>query len=272
MMGNWQRVVLDVSEPGELAALRGSSLLKDLVDGAVPVVVLRGLLPAEVVTRNRERAASLFHTATTTQYANGSLTTVGPYLAKYLAAPATYFREAADAQGLLQRTGFDLTVRTRSALAEFFELRSFSPAVEPDGRRYAEQNVRIYPVGNETPLHNDNIMRDAAGTGLMLANLTCHLSCVVCLQECAEGGELQVHKKMWEPVDEAYKSAGRLGYYESVAMGASCHKFKPRTGDIYLLNPTHYHSIAQVGGCDRITMGFFFGFFDHSLNDAVSWV
>lgn len=272
MTGNWQRVELDVTESGGQAAERGPSLLKDLVEGSVPVIVLRGLLPAEAITRNRQRAETLFHTATTTRYANGSLTTVGPYLAKYLADQAAYFREAEQAQELLRQTGFDLAARTRAALAEFFGLSGFEPAVEPDGRRYAEQNVRIYPVGNQTPLHNDNIMRDAAGTGLTLANLASHLSCVVCLQECEEGGELRVHRKMWKPAHEEYKAQGRLGYYEAVALGASRHSFKPRTGDIYLLNPTHYHSIGQVGGCDRITMGFFFGFFDHSLTNAVGWV
>lgn len=267
----WRAATLQLDDPdnGEVPCRQ---LLQDLVDGSIPVLVLRGAFSGDCVTRNRTAVSGLFHTATTTRYANGSLTTVGPYLAKYLSARETYFSEAADAQSRLSQVGFDLTVMTRQALSRLFGLNSFEPAVEPDGHRYAEQNVRIYPVGNRTPMHNDNIMRDAKGTGLMLADLICQLSCVVCIQECDEGGELQVYRKMWEPADEKHKAVGDLGYYEGLAAGAACHRFKPRTGDVYVLNPTHYHSIERVGGRDRVTMGFFFGFFDQAMTDAVGWV
>jgi hypothetical protein len=272
MSHGWEPVVLQLDEFARRPDALGRSLLADLAEGTLPVLVLRGLLPQGAVGRNRERVSGLFQAATTTRYANGSLTTVGPYLAKYLPAPGAYFQDAATAQSMLRLAGYDLTVLTRQALAELFGLRSFEPAVEPDGSRYAEQNVRIYPVGNRTPLHNDNIMRDAAGTGLLLADLACHLSCVVCLQECDNGGELQVHRRVWEPAHEQFKSTGSLGYDDAVVADVPYHRYKPQTGDVYLLNPTYYHSIERVSGCDRVTMGFFFGFFDRARTDAVSWV
>src|SRR5215467_11979805 len=112
MSDSWRPVFLQMDESGS-NAVRGRELLRDLVNGAIPVAVLRGVFSEDNITRNRERVSHLFHTATTTQYANGSLTTVGPYLARYLPNPDTYFHDAAQAQSMLSHVGFDLTVRTR---------------------------------------------------------------------------------------------------------------------------------------------------------------
>ncbi len=236
------------------------------------MVVFRGLLADGVFASNRERIMPLFDQATTTHYTNGSLTTIGPYLAKHLAEPDVYFERAAEAERLTSSIGFDLADRVRGGLAEVLQLNSFEVATEPDGRPYARKNVRIYSDGVRTPLHNDNMMRDAAGTGLLLAKLRHHLSVVVCVQECDSGGELEIHRKQWEPADERFKVVDGLGYDDAVTGGAPAHRFKPQTGDVYLLNPTHYHSIEKPVGTDRVTMGFFFGFFDDALSDATAWV
>ncbi|MEU4152458.1 hypothetical protein [Streptomyces sp. NPDC026659] len=263
---SWSRVVVDTS-----TGRPDAGLLRRLADGEVAVVVLRNLLPAEVFKDNLDRVGKLFANASTTEYANGSLTTIGPYLAKYLAEPAAYFSEAEKAQGMLDKAGFDLNERVRSALRDAFGLRSMESAQEPDGRQYAASVVRIHADGVRNPLHNDNIMRDARGTGLVLAGLAYQLSCVVCIQECDEGGELRTYQRAWESADEQYKIAGGLGYDEAVVDGHPCHEFKPQAGDIYLINPTRYHSIERVGGADRLTMGFFFGFADDELDSAVVW-
>lgn len=264
--GSWSRVVVDAS-----AGRPDADLLRRLADGEVAVVVLRNLLPAEAFTENLERVGKLFANASTTAYANGSLTTIGPYLAKYLAEPAGYFTEAEKAGTMLDEVGFDLNERVRSALREAFGLGSVEPVRESDGREYAASVVRIHADGVRNPLHNDNIMRDAQGTGLVLADLAHQLSCVVCLQECDEGGELRIYQHAWEPADERYKIAGGLGYDEAVVDGYPCHEFKPQAGDVYLINPTRYHSIERVGGSDRLTMGFFVGFADSQLDSAVVW-
>ncbi|MFI6015451.1 hypothetical protein ACIBAG_42950 [Streptomyces sp. NPDC051243] len=263
---SWSRIVVDAGTERPDAGL-----LRRLADGEVAVIVLRNLLPDEVFTENLEKVGKLFANASTTAYANGSLTTIGPYLAKYLAEPAAYFAEAQQAKAMLEEAGFDLSERVRSALRDALRLRSMEPAREPDGTEYAASVVRIHADGVRNPLHNDNIMRDAQGTGLALAGLTHQLSCVVCLQECDEGGELRTYQRAWEPADEQYKIPGGLGYDEAVVEGHPCHEFKPQAGDVYLINPTRYHSIERVGGSDRLTMGFFFGFADDELDSAVVW-
>jgi len=39
----------------------------------------------------------------------------------------------------------------------------------------------------------------------------------------------------------------------------------------YIIDPTNYHAIRAVSGRDRITMGFFFGFFDEESKAEVCW-
>ncbi|WP_432102059.1 hypothetical protein [Streptomyces sp. bgisy091] len=269
MAGSWDRSVHHLAEQG---GIDGRGLLRSLVDGDTAVVVLRGLLEPEEFSSGLERLQPLFRQATATNYANSTSTTVGTYLAKHLAAPDAYFQEAADAEELTDSVGFDLADRVRQRLADVLGLAGFEPEQEPGGRAYAKKNVRIYADGIRTPLHNDNIMRDAAGTGLVVEKLLHQLSVVVCVQECDGGGELEIHQRRWEPADEQFKIVGGFGYDAQVVTGAAVHRFKPQTGDVYLLNPTYFHSIEAPTGTDRITMGFFFGFYDDTLRDAVAWV
>ncbi|MCC3766439.1 hypothetical protein [Streptomyces sp. UNOC14_S4] len=260
------RVVIDAAteQPGH-------ELLRKLATGEVAVVVLRNLLPEEAFTKNRERIGELFANASTTSYSNGTLTTIGPYLAKHLSDLDTYFQESKDAQAMLDGVSFDLAERVREGLRKAFGLDSLEPAREPDGREYAASVVRIHADGVRNPLHNDNIMRDAADTGIVLAGLAQQLSCVVCVQECDEGGELRIYRRPWQPEDETFKIEGGLGYDEGVVEGHPGHEFKPQAGDVYVINPMQYHSIERVSGSDRITMGFFLGFADEELGSAVVW-
>ncbi|WP_328782633.1 hypothetical protein OHT68_30010 [Streptomyces canus] len=269
MAGSWDRTVHHLEEQG---GVDGRGILRSLVDGSAAVVVLRGLLPPERFASGIERILPLFRQATATNYTNVTSTTVGTYLAKHLAAPDAYFDEAAAAEELTDAVDFDLADRIRERLADVLELDSFELEREPDGRAYAKKNVRIYSDGVRTPLHNDKIMRDAVGTGLVVEKLRHQLSVVVCLQECDGGGELEIHQKSWHPQDEQFKIAGGFGYDGQVVGDAAVHWFKPQTGDVYLLNPTYYHAIGAPTGTDRITMGFFFGFYDDALRHAVAWV
>jgi hypothetical protein len=263
--GTWNRVVCEVDGPLDPDLLRG------LVDGDYGVVVLKGLLPSAEFALGRDRIQRMFHRVSTTQYVNGALTTIGPFLARYLSDVDAYFADAKDADALSTEAGFDLDLKVRDRLREVLGLRSFDTAQQPDGQRYARSIVRIHADGVRNPLHNDNIMRDGAGTDLSVAGLLYQLSCVVCVQECDEGGELKIYRKPWEAADEKYKIESGLGYDNGVVAGVACQEFKPEAEDVYLINPTYYHEIERVGGADRLTLGFFFGFSDNELTHAVSW-
>ena len=263
---DWDLVTVTADAPP-----RDPGLLRALIAGDHAVVLLRGLLPASLLDTERSRVNALFSQASTTRYTNGTLTTIGPYLAKYLANAADYFPAADAATEMLQSASFDLAARVRAELCRCFGLASLGPAREPDGRRYGDSVVRIHADGVSNPLHNDNIMRDAAGTGLALSHLAHQLSCIVCIQECDSGGELAIYRKPWAGPDEEFKIPGGLGYDKQVVADTPCYTFRPQTGDVYLINPTYYHEIGEVAGAPRTTLGFFIGFGDGPMADAVVW-
>lgn len=265
--GLWNRVVIDCN-----GAMLDRALLWGLINGEYPVIVLKNLLAMDVVDRNKQRLMTMRESARVTQYANGSLTLIGTFLIKHLSRLDEYFEEAAKADGRTASVGFELPAYVRNKLRSLFGFRQFEVAREIDGRLYASSNVRICSDNIDTPLHNDDIRRDGAQSPIVLSKLRYQLSCVVCLQESDDGGELSIYRKPWDPADEVHKVPSGLGYKLSVVDGHADHEFRPRAGDVYLLNPTNYHAVKRVTGTDRITLGFFFGFFDDRLDEPVSWV
>ena len=265
--GLWDRIIVNCD-----GATLDPALLRGLINGDYPVVLLKGLLSEELVNASKERLLTLRNSAAVTQYANGSLTLIGTFLVKYLSRLDEYYVEAAKADARTAAVGFDLPAQVRDRLRRLFGFRRFEVATEIDGRRYASSNVRICANDIDTPLHNDDIRRDGAQFPIILAGLKHQLSCVVCLQESDDGGELSIFRKPWQQADEVYKVPSGLGYDMGVVAGKAGHEFRPQAGDVYLLNPTNYHAVKRVTGKDRITLGFFFGFFDDELDQPVGWV
>ncbi|WP_437287432.1 2OG-Fe(II)-dependent halogenase WelO5 family protein [Sorangium sp. So ce406] len=265
-MSDWDCVTCSV----EHRAL-GPEMLRALVRNECAVLVLRDLMSPALVEETRRLVRAHYERALATRYANGTLTTIGPYLAKHLAQPDRYFEDARVTDEVFSGAGRDPRLLAREGLRTFLGLRSCTVAREADGRMYADSVVRIHADGVRNPLHNDNIMRDAADTSLVVRGLRHQLSCIVCIQECDEGGELIHYRKAWDLDDEAYKIKDGLGYERGVVHGVARQVFKPRTGDVYLINPTNYHEIERVRGRDRVTMGFFLGFLADGLLDAIVW-
>ena len=245
--------------------------LDDIVTARVPLLVLRNFLTDEdrqgVVTdlqRCREQIR-------VSHYPNGALTTLGPYLAKHTAAPDNYFTEWRDIASALPPSLAALRLQIYEWVRHALKLESLQTAHEPGLGGYAGSIVRFHADGVANPLHNDNIVRDAAGTGLAVTQILHQLSCVVCLQECNAGGGLRIFNKKWSPDDERFKTPGELGYQSGVVMQSETCEFSPRSGDIYLFNPAFYHEIDRVEGDTRITMGFFFGLTDKKMKHAIAW-
>jgi hypothetical protein len=239
-------------------------------DSAAVVVIKDAIAPelfhklAAEVSRRRDQAA-------VSNYSNGSLTTFGPYLARHLSEPSYYFEAAHSTDELFAAQPGDLRLAVRQSLRDFLGLHSLEVAREADQRQYAPAVIRIHSDGIGNPLHNDNIMRDAAASGLLLSRLRYQFSCITCLQECDANGELVHYRRRWTPEHEVFKLKGGLGYHEGVVDGAEVCQFRPSTGDIYIIDPTNFHAIRAVSGSDRITLGFFFGFFDEECRDGVCW-
>ncbi len=249
----------------------GIKALERLRDGQCAVIVIKHLLPLEDVAAAKWRIGKYKARASITNYSNGTLTTIGPYLAKHLQKPEAYFADAAFTDVLFPYVVSDLRHSLRQKLVNFFDLNSLEVLREDSERNYAPAIVRLHADGVSNPLHNDLIRRDASGTGLRVARLVTQFSCITCIQECSSGGALMHYNKQWEPGDERFKIKGGLGYDPQVVQGCSSFRFKPQSGDVYLINPTYYHAIEEVVGQERITLGFFFGSFDKDLRTAVAW-
>lgn len=245
--------------------------LDDIVTARVPLLVLRDFLPSEMREATVYDLQQCREKIRVSHYPNGALTTLGPYLAKHTAAPDNYFTELRDIEPSLPSSLNCLRDTVYSWVKHALKLESLKTAQEPQRGDYAGSIVRFHANGVRNPLHNDNIVRDAANTNLVVTQILHQLSCVVCLQECNAGGALRIFNKKWSPDDEQFKTPGELGY-QSVVTGCNeiC-EFRPRSGDIYLFNPAFYHEIDQVEGDTRITMGFFFGLTDKKMKHAIAW-
>lgn len=262
---SWKELVYQTGSP-----VLGLSALRELRDNQRPVIILKGLLNTPALAVFQQAVDAHRDRAVVSKYANGALTTLGPYIARHLKDPEAYFAHARATDILFPDPNLDLRAHVLQRLRETFNLKTLETATQ-NGRSYAPMIVRLHSHGINNPLHNDHIMRDAAGTDLILAKLDCQFSCIVCVQECDEGGELVLYRKPWEPEDEKHKIPGNLGYDHSVVEQVEYFKYKPATGDVYLINPTNYHEIYEVRGTERRTLSFFFGFFDKELEQGVIW-
>jgi hypothetical protein len=263
---SWKEVVYHAGEPP-----LGLTAMQDLRDHKFAAVVMKGILAPRMLTAFQQAIEQHRDHAIVTRYINGTLTTIGPYLAKHLKSTDTYFAEAQATNILFPNPKLDLRAHIREQLRYIFGLPSFETAKEPDGTPYAPAIIRLHSNGVNNPLHNDNIMRDAASTTLIVRGLRSQFSCVVCAQECDDGGHLRLYRKPWQPEDERYKVKDGLGYDQGVVEGRDCFVFKPQTGDVYVFNPTNYHEIDAVSGQERRTMGFFFGFFEDTMEQGITW-
>ncbi len=243
--------------------------LQQLKNGELSLIVLKGLLSAEKLQYIQQRIMELHERIEKKDYVNGSLSTFGPYLAKHLNSLDDYFSLANATDDVFNK--LDLRQEVRTYLCDLLSISSLTVAQEKNGKTYAPAIVRVHADGVSNPLHNDNIMRDTAHMDLILNKLLTQLSCIVCIQECDRGGELRHYAKKWSKEDEVYKIPDGLGYRSEVVNNIESISFRPETGDIYLINPTYYHAIAKVAGKDRITLGFFIGFFEEEMKNGVVW-
>lgn len=266
LIETWQPITYYAARPGP-----GIEALWRLRDGQCALLVIKGLLSREELASVGWRVRQYSERATVTSYSNATLTTIGPYLAKHVRDPEPYFASAAATDEIFPYPAADLRLKLRQELAAFFGLQSLGVLRESNGQSYASGVIRRHADGVSNPLHNDRIRRDARGTGLRVAALKTQFSCIACIQECTEGGELAHYAKQWQPDDERFKIKDGLGYDPEVVAGYDNLCFKPQTGDVYVINPTYYHAIERVVGQERVTLGFFFGSFEDDSRTAFAW-
>lgn len=248
-----------------------SHWIKDIITGHTMLLVLRGFLHKNTIRLIVRDVLAHHENITTSHYTNASLTTLGPYLAKYFSNPREYFSESRAQQSQYGHSLIGIRRFTYEILRRTLMLDCLKTAFEPGLGEYSGSIIRFHADGVSNPLHTDNVFRDGSRSGLAVTAIKHQLSCVVCLQECTQGGMLRIHQKKWEPLHERFKVKGELGYREEVINGSEVCDFYPQQGDIYVFNPNYYHQIFPVSGTTRITMGFFFGIVDDGMKKAIAW-
>ncbi|MEE4493236.1 2OG-Fe(II)-dependent halogenase WelO5 family protein [Streptomyces sp. BE230] len=256
---DWKPTVIDTrDEHAQFESLR------HLTNGDTAVVVLRNLFPADYVADQAARIRKLLVDADTAQL-------LGAPLTDFLDETDSYHERADQAREALDRAGFDLQARAREALRESFGLSSVEVAVEDGEGAFGEAVLRARTPESASWLASHNIMREGDGTNIALTYLAYQLQCVVVADSAADGGELLVHDRAWEPGDDAHRTADGAGCAESVVEGAHTDRYAPRDGDVILFNPDWYHRITPVSTGELVTVEFSLGFRDDLLDYAVTW-
>ncbi|EBA4668716.1 hypothetical protein QL374_004646 [Salmonella enterica] len=248
-----------------------SHWLDEIITANTPLLVLRNFLKPELRKAVVEDLQQCKEKIQVSHYPNGALTTLGPYLAKYISAPENYFTELHNIQPFLPDSLITLQKNVYQWVKQVLRFETLETASEVHYGSYSGSIVRFHADGVANPLHSDHIVRDAADTDLAVTEIRHQLSCVVCLQECNAGGVLRIYNKKWSPQDECFKIPDELGYRDGIKDGCDSFDYSPQSGDIYIFNPVYYHEIDRVVGDTRITMGFFFGITDRNMKQAIAW-
>jgi len=134
-------------------------------------------------------------------------------------------------------------------ITEFFsEGYTASVATEPDmnNARYFAGLIRA--MGAKSTLHFDYAPKQLPGWSVAEADEQFGL--VLYLQMPAEGGELNVYNRPWQPEDERHnndiKEKGTYGFDEEVVGDAPHISVQPSEGDLVVFKPRNFHQVGEI--------------------------
>jgi hypothetical protein len=252
-------------------------ILQELADLKWAAVVIKNFYPIQYCKEvSRRITTSSNNLVTIKEYSNStgdkvSLRYIGPGLGQYVSDPATYFRETKLAHPKFIKLYQDLPnprKMVRNKIGELLPNKNITIAQEKN-EQCSDAVVRIMVDGDMSALHRDSAMNYFKGW--QISKYPTQFSALVCFQMPADGGELVVYKKRWNPKDDLAKEADTTGYPDSIVANTESCMIKPEEGDLYIFHPEIYHDIKPMKGMrDRITQGIFFA---TSKNDqkVVSW-
>lgn len=115
----------------------------------------------------------------------------------------------------------------------------------------------IREMTNGAGIHFDELVREfpegADDTPVVQLAFNCHLAMP------AEGGELHVFRRHWQPEDEPLRG-DNYWYPEEIVADACCASVLASVGDVVFFDPRNYHRILpHKGDGRRVTFSFFIG-------------
>jgi len=109
-----------------------------------------------------------------------------------------------------------------------------------------------------SPVHVDFASQDSAGWAI--AEAGAQLAWNFYLRVPAEGGELLLWDKQWQPEDDRYQVDDNYFYDEAVVRDARMVRVSVSPGEVIIINSRNFHAVSDVQ--DRLAFGSFISIFE----------
>ena len=172
--------------------------LESILSGKIPAIVIRNFYYEE----NCQKIASRIKNYKQSNFQNGKLKHIGPFLMSHTTDKKKYFEDAKDTQREFEKIFHGLKnpiLHIYEYIGSKFPNHSISLARELRND-YSPAVIRMHEKGKAVPVHKDNVRYE--GKEYALSDIDCQLSCILHLQESESGGDLVMYNKQWKKEDE----------------------------------------------------------------------
>jgi len=256
----WEPLVVNYSQLDKVS-------FESILSEKIPAIVIRNFYDK----KNCQTIASRIKNYNHSDFQNGKLKHIGPYLMSNTTNKKKYFEDAKDAQREFEKI-FDgiknPITHIYESIGDKFPDHSISLAREFKND-YSPAIIRIHEKGKSIPIHKDNVRYE--GKEYALSDVDHQISCILHLQESESGGDLVMYNKQWKKQDERFRNID-FGYTSRLIDSSQvCKMSNFNAGDLVVMNPNYYHKVTEItGNTPRFTLGMFLGFYRKNCK-IVTW-
>lgn len=247
----WEPLVVNRSQLDKIS-------LQFILSDKIPAIVIRNFYDE----KSCQTIAGRIKNYDQSNFQNGKLKHIGPFLMSHTTDKKKYFEEAKDAQREFEKIFHGIKnpiIHIYESISSKFPNHSISLAREFKND-YSPTIIRMHEKGKAIPVHKDNVRYE--GKEYALSDIDCQLSCILHLQESESGGDLVMYNKQWKKEDERFRNID-FGYSSRlIDSSESCKMSNFNAGDLVVMNPNYYHKVTEItGDTPRFTLGMFLGFY-----------
>ena len=241
--------------------------LQSILSDKIPAMIIRNFYDE----KSCQIIADRIENYSQSNFQNGKLRHIGPFLMSHTTDKKKYFEEAKEAQREFEKIFHGIKnpiMRIYESISDKFPDHSMSLAREFKND-YSPAIIRIHEKGKSIPVHKDNVRYE--GKEYALSEIDRQLSCILHLQESEGGGDLVMYNRQWRKEDERFRNID-FGYSSRLTESSEfCKMSNFNAGDLVIMNPNYYHKVTEItGNTPRITLGMFLGFYRKDCK-IVAW-
>ena len=168
--------------------------LQSILSDTIPAIVIRNFYDEKSCQTIADRIKNYDES----NFQNGKLKHIGPFLMSHTTDKKKYFEEAKEAQRAFEGIFYGIKnpiMHIYESISSKFSDYSISLAKEFKND-YSPAIIRIHEKGKSIPVHKDNVGYE--GKEYALSDVDHQLSCILHLQESESGGDLVMYNKQWE--------------------------------------------------------------------------